>query len=447
MVRTLVSSTLFAALAATGAAAQGAPTTPAVKASNETPVDRVVAVVGTRPILWSEVLEKIYAGSQGKELPTDSAAAINLAKDVLDGMIDEEVLIAAAKNYKIEIPDNEITPQVDKRLKEIRGRFKSETEFRDAMRREGFGNDNEFRKFLAEMFRRELTQQRATDSLRAHGRLAAPVAVTEAEVTEAFEREKGKLPKRPETLAFRQVVVPPRPNAAERKAALDKIIAIHEEVLKKGADFEQIAKRESMDPGSKELGGDLGWNRRGVMVAEFDRMMFMLAPGQISPVVETSLGFHIIRADRVQPSEVKARHILIMPALDSGDVVTARLRADSVARLWTAGTPYDSLIARYHDSEELKSLPDAYPVDSLPPEYREAVKGLKKGQLTQPFPIPNPRTGKPKFVVLQVIERSEGGEYTVADYRDRIRSGLRESKAYRRLIDQLRKEQYVRITL
>jgi parvulin-like peptidyl-prolyl isomerase len=144
---------------------------------------------------------------------------------------------------------------------------------------------------------------------------------------------------------------------------------------------------------------------------------------------------------------VKARHILIMPALDSGDVVTARLRADSVARLWTAGTPYDSLIARYHDAEELKSLPDAYPVDSLPPEYREAVKGLKKGQLTAPFPIPNPRTGKPKFVVLQITDRAEGGEYTVADYRDRIRSNLRESKAYRRLIDQLRKEQYVRITL
>ena len=71
--------------------------------------------------------------------------------------------------------------------------------------------------------------------------------------------------------------------------------------------------------GTKELGGDLGWNRRGRMVPEFDRMMFALNPGIISPVIETAFGFHIIRVDRVQPAEVKARHILIRPTVDTSD--------------------------------------------------------------------------------------------------------------------------------
>jgi peptidyl-prolyl cis-trans isomerase SurA len=176
-------------------------------------------------------------------------------------------------------------------------------------------------------------------------------------------------------------------------------------------------------------------------------MMFRLAPGVVSPIVETAFGFHLIKVDRIQPAEVKARHILITPELDSGDVALAKLRADSVVTLWKAGTPYDTLLARYHDNSELKSFPDGYVVDSLPAEYQKAVQGLKRGEFTKPFEIPNPRSGKPKFVIIQVTERNEGGEYTVADMRDRIRSQLQQEKSIRRVLDALRREQYVSLRL
>jgi len=207
-----------------------------------------------------------------------------------------------------------------------------------------------------------------------------------------------------------------------------------------------MAKRESMDPGSRELGGDLGWNRRGRMVPEFDRMMFALNPGVVSPVVETSFGFHIIRVDRVQPAEVKARHILISPTMDSTDEQRARQQADSVAAAWRAGGSYDSLSTRFHDDAggEEKTIPE-YPRSELPEPYRNALEGATLNQILEPFPIPNPQAGVSKFVVAQVTFLDEAGEYTLAEVHDRIREQLAEERKMRRLIDTLKKQTYVSV--
>jgi peptidyl-prolyl cis-trans isomerase SurA len=185
------------------------------------------------------------------------------------------------------------------------------------------------------------------------------------------------------------------------------------------------------------------------MVEQFDRVLFSgMPPGTVAPIViETAFGFHIIRIDRVQPAQVKGSHILIIPKLDSADVARARLVADTVILKWRSGTPYDSLVKFYHDPAELKSMPDGYPLDSLPEEYRNALDGVKKGQLTQPFAIPNPQTGFPKFGVVLVIDRADAGELTMGDVRDKIRQQLIEERAVRRMLDQLRREQFVKIMM
>jgi peptidyl-prolyl cis-trans isomerase SurA len=411
-------------------------------------VDKVAAVVGTHPVLMSEVLDRIaMLRSQGAEVPPDSAGQMAMARDVLNIIIDEEALIAAAKQFKIDVPETDVNTNVEKKFKEIRARVKSDPEWRSALKREGFGTEGEFRKYLADGERRSEQQRIGIDSLKAHGRFSAPVQVTEKEIDDGIEKVKDRLPKRPTAISFKQVVIAPRANAANEKLALDKAQAILDEV-KKGGDFEQIAKRESMDPGPKERGGDLGWNRRGVMVPEFDRAMFAFGPGQIVPVViKTTLGYHVIKVDRVQPAEVKARHVLIMPKLDSADVARAHTLADSVQKLWKGGMPYDSVVAKFHDNGELTSYADQYPIDSLPPEYKTAAGDAKSGEFGKLFEIANPQTGFPKVVVLRVTERTEGGAMTKADIRDRIRQQLVQEKQYRRMYDQLRKEQYVVIRM
>ena len=418
----------------------------ATPAPRELPVDKIIAVVGTKPIMWSEVQEYInFQRQQGATIPEDSAAFVTYARAVISDLVDQEVLIATAKQYKIDVTDAEVLQSVEGEMKRIRDQFKTEQEYRDALKTEGFGTVEELRKIRVDRAKRDLFQQRAIDSLKAKGRMPS-VAVSEPELNEAFLRAKDRLPRRPATVTFRQIIIAPRPSAESRKATLARLDSLRTEIVK-GAEFETVAKRESMDPGSRELGGDLGWSRRGMMVPAFDQMLFALAPNAISPVVQTVYGAHIIRVDRVRPAEVKARHILLRWKLDSADVVRAHGEADTTLAQWRKGVSYDSLVARHHDEAELRLMADPVPRDSLPAAYRAAIEGKKAGDFAGPFEIPNPQTGFSKIVIMQLSTSEEGGEMKLSDVRERIRSQLAQEKTARRILDQLRKELYVSIRM
>jgi peptidyl-prolyl cis-trans isomerase SurA len=414
-------------------------------------IDRIVGVVGQTPILLSDVVDAaFYMKGQGEAVPepTDTTAFTAYLRDRLDDMINQDVLVAVAKQYKAEVDDKDITPDVDKRLKDLHSRFKSDAEFRVQLKSEGFGSETELRNSLLDRRRNDMLQQMAMDSLRAHGRLAAPVNVTEAQITAAFDKAKTKVGKRPATVAFKQIIVAPKPNDVERAKAKAKAESLLV-VVQHGGDFETIAKKESMDPGSRDAGGALPFVRRAGSLPAFDRAIFSgYPPGTIYPtVVETAFGFHVIRIDRVQPAQVKSSHILIIPHTDSLDVVRAGLVADTVVQKWRSGTPYDSLVKYYHDPIEERGEPDGFLVDSLPEEYRAALADVKKGQLSRPFQIPNQRTGMPKYVVVLVTDRTEAGDYTMSDVRDKIRQQIIEEAQFHRMIEQLRREQFVKIMM
>ncbi|HEY6089306.1 MAG TPA: peptidylprolyl isomerase, partial [Gemmatimonadaceae bacterium] len=319
----------------------------------------------------------------------------------------------------------------------------SDEEYRTELRNAGLGSPEDYRKGLIDQYRRQNLQQKAFTELK---KRAKPVNVTEEEVTAAFERSRADLQKRPATVTFRQIIVSPKASApakAKAKARADSLLV----EIRKGGDFELIAKRESMDPGTKQLGGDLGWNRRGSgLVPEFEAMMFALRPGEVSPVIETAFGYHIIRVDRVQSAEVKARHILIAPVIDSADVAAAKTEADSVAAQWRRGVSYDSLLAKHHDPTEEKGVLQPFTRDSLPASYQAALTGAKPKDITSPFQLANPR-GAPKFAVLQVVTATEAGEYDPAEIRDQIRAQLSDERSIRALLDELRKQTYVSLRM
>ena len=408
------------------------------------PIDRVVAIVGDQPLLWTDVVTSInQRRAQGLQLPADSVGQAALARTVLGELIDEEILVQKAKEMKLEVTESEITSSADRQIKQIRSQFKSDDEYRAELRNAGLGTPDEYRKSLIEQFRRQNLQQKAFAELR---KGAKPVNVADEDVTKAFEQSRTELQKRPATVTFRQIIVAPHasPEAkAKAKARADSLLV----EIRKGGDFEQIAKRESMDPGTKALGGDLGWNRRGSgLVPEFEAVMFALRPGDVSPVIETPFGYHIIRVDRVQSAEVKARHILIAPVIDSADVARAHVEADTVAAQWARGVSYDSLVAKHHDATEEKGVLQPFNRDSLPASYQAALAGAKAGTITAPFQLANPR-GQPKYAVLQVVTATDAGEYNPAEIREQIRAQLADERSIRQLLDDLRKQTYVSVRM
>ncbi len=408
-------------------------------------MDGVAAVVGTQVILISEVMAGANQARASGAQVTSARELARLEKDVLDQLIEVELLVQKAKEEKVEAAEPDIQRQVDETEKRARSNFKSESEFRQALKEAGFGALDEWRKLQADQVRRQQLQRDVVQKLRRDGKMTA-VNVSEREVTEAFEANRTKLPRKEARVGLRQVVIATTPSAAAKARARARIDSLHKELEAHPEDFETMAKRESMDPGSRELGGDLGWNRRGRMVPEFDRMMFALNPGALSPVVETTFGFHIIRVDRVQPAEVKARHILIRPMVDSSDERRARQLADSVAAAWRTGGSYDSLSAKFHDEAggEDRTIPE-YPRSELPEAYRNALEGAGLNAIVGPFPIPDVQGGTVKQVVAQVTFLDEAGEYTLPEMRERIREQLAQERSMRRLIDALKKQTYVAV--
>ncbi|NUQ20210.1 MAG: hypothetical protein HOQ09_04540 [Gemmatimonadaceae bacterium] len=408
------------------------------------PVDRVVAVVGNHAILYSNVIEAVNVRrSQGLQLPPDSAGQAKLLRQIVDELVDEEVLVQKAKDEHVTVADADLAATVESQIKRVRGQFETEEQYRAELKKAGFGNPEEYRRSLTDEARRSALQQQLISKLKADGKLVQ-VGVSESEVTKTYQERKADLPKRPATVTFRQIVVATKPSAAAREVARVKAESLLAEI-KRGGDFALIAKRESMDP-SKDQGGDLGWNRRGSMVPEFEQWMFALQPGQVSPVVETPFGFHIIKVDRVQPAEVKVRHILIRPTIDSAAVAAARAEAIAVADSLRKGVPFDSLSRRHHDPMELRGAFDPWERSQLPPEYAAALEGKKAGDITDPFRIEDPRRGA-KFVIVSLLSSVEGGDYTIDDLRGRIRDQLSQEKAMRRLLDQLRQSTYVSIRI
>jgi peptidyl-prolyl cis-trans isomerase SurA len=434
------------------------PTPPATQAAQTGPVslDGIVAVVGDQPITRIDLRERVLGKIQRKEVaePANEKDAAALDSTTLSDMIEEELLLQKATDLKIQVSDADVSQLLDRQIRETRGRFQTETEYRNALQAAGLGTPEEYRKYLLEQYRRRYTLERTVAKLKQDGKIV-PLNVTDAEVAAEFNKSKDYLPPKPATVTFRQIVIAPQATAAAKDAARAKAESLLTE-LKTGGDFEKLARRESMHLQSKDVGGDLGWARRGDNVPEFDRWLFgtpfqaPLAPGQLSPVFETPLGFHIVRVDRVQPGEVKAHQILIMPKIDSADFSRASRLADSVAKLWRGGAPFDTLARKYHDyaGKEETSLLTPWVRDSLPPSYQKGFAAKKANDIVT-FQIPGSafRPDVPKFVVAQLLTADEGGAQTLGELKAAIRSELAQRGGVRRYVDALKRQTYISIRL
>ena len=406
------------------------------------PLDRIAAVVGTKAILVSDIEAALAA--QQTPVPPDSAERVTLRKGVLEQLIDVEVLVQRAEaDTSVLINEVEVLELADKQMSRVRGNFPTDQAYRAALVEAGFGTPEEYRERQISEIRRSEIQKQYIEKLQRDGKYVK-VNVSERDVSAEIEKMGGELPDRPATIGFQQIVVPTLPGQESREKARALVDSLFLVLEKKPSAFEEIARQFSQD-GSAEQGGDLGWNRRGVMVPEFDRVMFMLNPGVVSPPVESRFGWHLIRVDRVQPAEVKARHILVRAAVDSTDAAKTHARADSVRAMWDAGVSFDSLRVQFHDERggEDAIIPEIAQTD-LPPAYGESIGTSGQGSLVGPFMIQDQQSGE-KWVVLRLTRVQPAGKMSMDEARRNLRRSMQDAYSFRRMLDTFRKQTYVSV--
>jgi peptidyl-prolyl cis-trans isomerase SurA len=160
---------------------------------------------------------------------------------------------------------------------------------------------------------------------------------------------------------------------------------IHRKALE-GEDFDLLARTYSDDP-SGEKGGDLDWFSRGEMVPEFEKAAFELQPGEISGVVQSQFGFHIIKCTGRKGDRVKASHILVRTIPSEKDMAARRDLADSLYRAIAAGADFAALAEEYSDDENSRTDGGNlgwYAADDLLPEFVTALRDLEIGQVSPP---------------------------------------------------------------
>ena len=407
-------------------------------------IDHIVAVVGRVAIPYSRVDEALNVRrQQGDSLPSDSAGLARLRRGIVDDLVNEELLVQEAQaDTAIRITDEQVQSAVDEFIRRVRTQFRSDVDFERQLQASGFGTMEEYRRWITDQRRRELLQETLMQKLRQSGTLR-PVPPTEDELRAFYERVRDRQT-RPAVVSFRQVVIRPEPDSA----AVDSAFRLADSLslaLKAGADFATLARRYSNDPGSRDQGGELGYFRRGQMVPEFERVAFGMRPGQISPPVLSSFGFHVIQVQRSDPAEVQARHILVTPRVTEANVSAARALADSVAQLARTGASLDSLARLYHDPGE-QSFAQGAVLDSVPAAFRDPFAAAQPGQIVGPITMER-EGGASRFSVVRLEELRPAGSYTFEELKDRIRNQLAEEAALRRYLDGLRKRTYIDIRL
>ena len=250
-------------------------------ANSQDVLDKIVAVVGNEYITQSELefQTNLYA-AQRKISPSTPG----LKKQVLDNLVNEKLIYAQANLDSITVTDDEVNQRIDYQIQLFEQQFGSKENVEKA-----YGMSIEkIKRELSDNIRKQLMIQKLQQ------KNFGTIDVSRREVEEFFNKFKDTLGVIPEKVEIAHIFRNPRTSSAAKAKAKALAEAILDS-LKHGANFAEMAKKYSEDPGSAVHGGDLGFVKKGVFYPQFEAAAFALQPGQISDVVESPVGFHIIQ--------------------------------------------------------------------------------------------------------------------------------------------------------
>lgn len=324
-------------------------------------------------------------------------------------MIIQNLLLNQAKLDSIVAKDEEIDSEVNTRAEEIlRYMGNDETQFQEY-----------YGKTVSEVknqMRDPMMQQILIKKMRQE--IMSKVSITPAEVKKYFESiPKDSLPYLSSEVELAEIVYKPKISALQKKLAFDKITDIRSRVTIGKEEFDKLAEKYSQDLGSARNGGDLGLVKRGTFVPEFEAAAYNLEKDEVSPVIETEFGYHIIKLIERRGNNIRCRHILIKPEITNEDLVKAKHELDSIRTLLVKDSlSFSAAVKKFSSNKEYsydnngllanpRSGSTIFEIGELDSDVYFAQDKLKVGEISQAFEKKD-QAGEVSYVILKLLSRS-----------------------------------------
>ena len=367
-------------------------------------LDKVVAQVGSEVILWSEVEEYYaYQKANSGKMPEDARCII------LDNLMLKALLVSEAKlDTLIIVSDAEVEDNLNRRIDEILFMMNGDVVFFQ----DYYGKTvNEVKNDMREDLRNQLLSERM------QGSVIRNIKITPAEVKSFFEKiPRDSLPFFQSEVEISEIIFKPKVNDVEKKKAIEKLEELKAR-YQKGEDFAVLAKNHSDDPGSARVGGELGWQKRGAFVQQFEEAAYRLDIGELSEIVESDFGFHLIQMLERRGNSFKTRHILIRPEITQADIELAKQAVLDVRKqILEKKITFEAAVKEYSD-DKAQSYTNAgrvvnpktsntfFEIADLEYDVFFAIDSMKVGGISGPIEIQDDE-GSVYFKMIQLNSRS-----------------------------------------
>ncbi len=387
-------------------------------------IDKIIGKVGGEVIFYSD-LENQLASLRERKMPTGRVEECT----VLESLLAQSMLVHYAKIDSVKVTDEEVNSEIDSRMNQILAYMNNDRkQFQDV-----YGQTvSEMRDQVREDMQRKLQGDRM------QAQIMENVDVTPSEVVDFYNHiPKDSLPYFNAEVELAELVMIPKVNPDERIKALEKIKDILKRV-RAGEDFADLARKYS-DDGSAKSGGDLDWTVRGSFVPEFEAAAFQLEKGQISDVVETEYGFHIIQLLDRRGNSIHTRHILVRPRITDEDKAKTINTLDSIKHLIEvdsltfAQAVYkfgDKKVQSYSNNGRMinpKTNNTFFETADVDSEIFFSLDTLEVGDVTQPLEYRSP-IGDYFYKIVQLQSRSKPHQASLKQDYSRIQQVAKDNK-------------------
>lgn len=302
-------------------------------------IDKVIAVVGQNMVKESE-LETAYLQQKSNRGIIEDAFTVRC--DLFEGMLINELMLHQAERDSIIVTDEEVNREMDNRIKYMTQMYGSVENLEKQMKK----SIGEIRSFYSDVIRENIMIGQIEH------KLTGDVTVTPQEVADFYKSiPQDSLPITEDEYIFSQIVKLPKVSEDEKNAVKERLNGYRDRILK-GSKFSTLALLYSEDPGSAKKGGELGFFSRGDMVSEFENAAFALQDGEISQVIETQYGFHIIQMIERRGNQVNCRHILLQPKVSDAQLMEAKAELEKIkSEIERGEITFEDAIIKYSDDE------------------------------------------------------------------------------------------------